>query len=279
MELPVIYINLSRSHIRNQNMDLSLKEIGATFYRIEAIDSMNINKKEIFEGKIEDYNYYVKKNIIVKPRGKEIAIILSHIKALNFICNNNIDIAIIMEDDISFQYVYNWKDQINGIISNAPKDWKIIKLHTSSPKDVEHNISLINKNIYFANLSDSGINSAGCYIIKNTAAREILNKYLINNIYTFPHKNEYCVCECIIFSINNIYMYTVPFICIQDNNVTCVGNYNQMDEDTNKIIHNYWKNIGSEKNKIFDNIYQHDSIQKYKFIPIKKLIFQNKKFI
>jgi hypothetical protein len=126
-------------------------------------------------------------------------------------------------------------------------------------------------------LSDSAINSAGCYIIKKATAQEILNKYLINNIYTFPNKNEYCVCECIIFSLNNIYMYTVPFICTQDNNVTCAGNFNQADENTNKIIHKYWENIGIEKNKIFENIYQHDTTQKHKIIPIKKLIFQNKK--
>jgi GR25 family glycosyltransferase involved in LPS biosynthesis len=277
MELPTLYINLKRSRIRNQNMIFSLETINSKFYRIEAIDSLDINKKDVFEGMIDNYQYYVKRNIIVKPREKEIAIILSHIKALNFICDNKIDIAVIMEDDISFQYVYNWNEQINSIISNAPKDWKIIKLHTSSPKDVEHNISLINKNIYFTNLSDSAINSAGCYIIKKATAQEILNKYLINNIYTFPNKNEYCVCECIIFSLNNIYMYTVPFICTQDNNVTCAGNFNQADENTNKIIHKYWENIGIEKNKIFENIYQHDTTQKHKIIPIKKLIFQNKK--
>lgn len=274
MNTQVIYINLERSIIRNKKMIEALEKLNCKYVKIDAIDANNINKNQLKQGVINDYIYKIKDNVIVKPREKEIAIILSHIKALNYICENNIEIAIVMEDDISFQYVYDWNKQINDIINNAPKDWKILKLHTSAPLEVENNINLLNKNIYFTQLTYSAIHSAGCYIIKKSTSEELLKKYCINNIYTFPSKQEYVVCECIIFSTSDIYMYTVPFICVVDNNVTCAGNHNIADESTNKVIHKYWKNIGVEKNKIFESIYPHEKPQRHKIITLREKMQQ-----
>lgn len=249
MEIPIIYINLERSQRRKHQMTNCLDKFDVKYYRIEAIDSQKIKKNEILNGSIDGYKYTVKNNIILKPREKEIAIILSHMKALNFICDNNFEISVIIEDDISFQYIKNLNEKINEIIHNAPQNWKIIKLHTSSLRDINHNIELYNEKIFYTYLSDSAINSAGCYIIKKSTAKEILNKYCVNNIYTFPHADEYVVCECVIFSTSDIYMYTKPVICTQDNNLTCGGNYNHADDDSNEIIHNFWKKQDVEKNE------------------------------
>lgn len=276
MKIPSIFINLKRSSVRNQKMIEQLNLIKAEYYRIDAIDSQNIKKNNILNGTVENYSYFVKNDIVLKPREKEIAIILSHMKALNFICENNIEIAVIMEDDNSFQYIYNWDEQINDIINNAPNNWKIIKLHTSSSKSVKQNIELLNKNIYYTSLTDSAMNGASCYIIKKSTAREILDKYLVNNIYTFPYKKEYVVCECIIFSLSDIYMYTKPIICTLDNNITCAGNYNQADRDTNEIIYNYWKNENENKSELCVKNYN-EKPQKYNIIPIKNIILKNKK--
>ena len=37
-------------------------------------------------------------------------------------------------------------------------------------------------------------------------------------------------------------MYTLPFLCSIENNVTCCGNYNIADTQSNKMIRDYWKN-------------------------------------
>lgn len=272
---------MERSIIRNKKMIEALEKINCSYTRINAVDANIINKNQLKEGFIDNYNYKIKDNVKInvnfKPREKEIAIILSHIKALNYICDNNIEIAIIMEDDVSFQYVYDWNKQINDVLNNAPENWKIIKLHTSAPQEVKKNINLLNKNIYFTPLIYSAIHSAGCYIIKKSTCEELLRKYYINNIYTFPSEKEYVVCECIVFSTSDIYMYTVPFISTVDNNVTCAGNYNIADRNTNKVIHNYWKNIGVEKNKFFDSIYPEEQQQKTKILTLKERIQQKQK--
>lgn len=247
MELQILYINLDRSVERNNKMIEKLNNLNVLYERISGIDGENLNKNALMEGKYNDMNYLIKKNIKLKPRPKEIAIILSHIKALNKIIENNYEMAVIIEDDLSFQYIKDWNIMINNIIIYAPSDWKIIKLHTSSPLDLNKNINLFDNKINYIPLEKTAIQSAGCYIIKKEAALELINKYKINDIYVFPNKDEFVVCECVVFSIDKIYMYTGPYICVEDNNITCAGGKNVADFQTNKIIHSYWKNKTENK--------------------------------
>jgi GR25 family glycosyltransferase involved in LPS biosynthesis len=241
MTIPILYINLDRSIIRNNKMIDKLSNLNVIYERISGVDAQNISKNALIEGEYDDMKYHIKKNIKLKPGAKEIAIILSHIKALNKIIEKDFDIAVIIEDDLSFQYINNWNFMINNIINNAPSDWKILKLHTSAQLELNKNINLFEKGTEYIPLEKSAIHSAGCYIIKKEAAKELINKYKINDTFIFPHNDEYVVCECVIFSINNIYMYTGPYICVDDSNVTCSGGKNVSDLQTNKIIHSYWK--------------------------------------
>jgi GR25 family glycosyltransferase involved in LPS biosynthesis len=246
MSLPVFYINLDRSIYRNNRMKKCLDEINANYERIQGVDMNFINKNALMGGECDGLKYKIKQNVIFHPRQKEIAIILSHLKALTQLIEKNYDIAIIMEDDLSFRYIENWDEQISKIIETAPKNWSILKLHTSTPNIVEKYGELYKKqNINFMPLVKESIQSAGCYIINKEAAIKIINKYKINEIYTFPHDKEYCICECIIFSIPNVYIYTLPIICVAENNVTCNNNYNRADTSTNKIIHSFWESFSN----------------------------------
>lgn len=285
MNIPILYINLDRTQMRNDKMVDKLNKLKANFERISGIDSQYINKNALKKGECAGMKYNIKDNIIFKPKSKEIAIILSHMKALNKIIENNWEIAIIMEDDLSFQYIPNWNDKITKIITNAPSNWKILKLHTSFADELNKNISLSEKNIFYTPLSKNAINSAGCYIITKNAALELINKYKINDIYTFPNQNEYCVCECIVFSLTDIYMYTTPYICVDDNNMTCTGGKNPADIKTNFIIHSYWKNKNNdtqnEENLIlFSNNYSFKT-DKHKIKTLKDKLIEkrNKKIL
>jgi GR25 family glycosyltransferase involved in LPS biosynthesis len=277
MEIPIFYINLDRSEKRNIRMVEELNKMNVFYNRIQGVDSQNISKNALKEGEIQGYNYFIKSNLPFKPRSKEIAIILSHLKALNEMINKNFEIAIIIEDDISFQYIDNWNEKISEIIKSAPQDWKIIKMHTSSPKEIESNINFCKRGINYIPLNTKSPQSAGCYIIKKEAAIEILEKYNINNIYTFPSKNEYVVCECIIFSVSNVYMYTIPYICAVDNNITCVGNLNPADQQSNKVIHSYWEKLGINKNIQENSKQNYIKSEKIKVQTIKKMISGVKK--
>jgi GR25 family glycosyltransferase involved in LPS biosynthesis len=279
MCIPILYINLDRSQNRNAKMVDELDKIDVDYYRIQGIDSNCINKnaqKFLSNGECQGFKYYIKPNIIFKPREKEIAIILSHLKAIKKLIESDFEIAVIMEDDISFRYIDNWNEKIEEVINFAPKDWKIIKMHTSAHNEIMNNIKLCEKNIFYIPMTTKLLHSAGCYIIRKEAAKEILEKYEKNGIYTFPHKDEYCVCECIIFSIPNIYMYTIPYICAVDDNITCAGNHNPADTKSNKVISEYWEKKG--KNKIFDFANQKiEESGKIKIKTIKNMIIQNRK--
>jgi GR25 family glycosyltransferase involved in LPS biosynthesis len=284
MTIPILYINLDRSIDRNEKMVTQLNNFNVQYERISGIDAANIEKNALKNnngekcGVCDGIKYYIKKDIIFNPQQKHIAIILSHMKALKKIIENNFEIAIIMEDDLSFQYISNLNQLINDIILNAPSNWKIIKMHTSMGPEIIKNNNLADKGILYTPLVYNSIHSAGCYIIKKTAAIELLNKYNINETYTFPNKNEHCVCECIIFSISDIYMYTIPYICAFDNNITCNGGRNPADTQSNNIIHSYWKKKGFNTTNTL-NIQvsnKEKNNNRYKFQTVKNLLEKKK---
>ena len=68
-----------------------------------------------------------------------------------------------------------------------------------------------------------------------------MKKYKKYDRFVFPHDDEFCVAESILFSILGVYMYTKPIICTNDNNITCSGNYNFYDIASNNIINCFWK--------------------------------------
>lgn len=240
MTIPIYYINLDRSGERNNTIKNSLDKLNVDYHRISGIDMNNITRDKYSKGIIDGVQYTIKQNKTYNPKSKEIAIILSHLKALHEIIKNGDEIAIIMEDDISFQYVSDWNKQIKNIISSAPSDWNIIKMHSSSKNRLVKNISLCKRGVLYDKIVNTDLQSAMCYIIKQDAAKQITSRYFVDNIYKFPYQNEHCVCECIMFSIPNVYMYTLPLICSIENNVTCCGNYNIADSQSNKLIHDYW---------------------------------------
>lgn len=231
----VLYINLDRSTERNDKIQKSLQSLNISYTRVPGIDKNFLNKS----------CYQIKKNINSIPSKKVIAIILSHFKALQTMIDLNLDEVIIMEDDISLKYITNWITDINKI--NCNKNWKIIKLHTSLDLEIKKNIELYKKNILFTPINIKSLNSAGCYLIKKSTAIELLNKYMFDGIYKFPQNNEICVCEGLIFSVSDVYMYTLPLFCIINNNKTCSNNYNALDARSNAIIHKFWEGVNYDK--------------------------------
>ena len=96
----------------------------------------------IFEGKTQGISYkidirdcpdpYLKGSFDPKTGSSSLgyaqACSFSHIKAIYTAYNNKDKYAIIMEDDISFQYMPKWDHNISDIINIAPPNWKCLKL-------------------------------------------------------------------------------------------------------------------------------------------------------
>lgn len=123
---PKYYINLDRSEDRRKNMENEIKEYKLqNIKRIKAFDGKEFNS--IKEGKIDGYSYY---NNDTKRRKAELAISMSHLKAIKRAYEDGNKYALIMEDDIEMTLVPHWDKNIDEIIEEIPKEAELILLST-----------------------------------------------------------------------------------------------------------------------------------------------------
>ena len=124
----VFVINLDRSPERLEQMAMQLKNIGLDFERISAVDG-NAQTDEFlnkyYSSKLNRKKYYV-------PLKKtEIGCYISHLKACEKIVRDNLDYAIILEDDIILEPYF---EIIPDVINSIDKKWNYIKLIFSGRK-------------------------------------------------------------------------------------------------------------------------------------------------
>ena len=180
----IFYINLDRSSDRNEMMINQLKNMFETNYtRISAIDGSKIKNKykDSVNGDsfINEYENAIssaknRKKRINKLSTSEIGCTLSHIKAIRKIYDNNLDYAIVMEDDCLLHLAPFWGFDLDYLISQAPKDWGIIQLHIFNKKcKIDDNIE---KDGMFSELKlSTPCHSTAVYLINKKGVRDVLN--------------------------------------------------------------------------------------------------------
>ncbi|MFT6269027.1 MAG: glycosyl transferase family 25 [Alphaproteobacteria bacterium] len=96
MKFNVFLINLARSEDRLEHSEKQLNALGIEFERLEAIDGATLTEAQIHQHYDETANLKLyKKNL----SAGEIACYLSHRKAWKRIIDDNLDYAVILEDD------------------------------------------------------------------------------------------------------------------------------------------------------------------------------------
>ncbi len=124
-KLPIYYINLDRSPDRRENMESQLREFNLKATRIKAIDGKN-NQGNIQQGIMDGVHY---QNDFPKMTFGEIACTLSHLKAINQAYQDKHKYAIIMEDDVSFEFIPFWPTHIiQKLVEQASPSTGIIQL-------------------------------------------------------------------------------------------------------------------------------------------------------
>ncbi|MDM7859283.1 glycosyltransferase family 25 protein [Alteromonas sp. ASW11-36] len=116
-----LVINLARSPERMALMNQQLEALAIPFERIDAVDGQQLSEVqvgEVYDG--EHLDAYYKK----LTRG-EIACYLSHRKAWQYIVENQLDFAVIVEDDVELKA--NFPEVIQAV-SQFPADWDYVKL-------------------------------------------------------------------------------------------------------------------------------------------------------
>ena len=246
--LKVYYINLDKNDQRDINIKKQFSAYNINVSRIQAI----CGKEKYFSGEIytepilnenkkyDKYKYFYNINTLNKPSKGEIGCLLSHIKTLLTIKHSNINTAIIMEDDISFEMIKYWDKitNLSKIINNAPENWQLLKLHTNNHLIVSKLISLFNKGILYSKYNSYESWSTMCYIVTKEYVNNFLKKYLRNNVFEF--NDEYFVADRILYNFDNIYEYTLPLFKSM-NNISIIKNeININDTESNEIINKYW---------------------------------------
>ena len=200
----IYWINLDRSKDRRIIMENMLKNIKVPNKRISASDGKllpNIKKNFIFNLSTSN-----------QPPGVY-GCLLSHLRAIQQFYESGKNIALILEDDISLDFMPYWNKNLSTIISQAPLDWDIIMMSYT-------NID-INRHRMLFNRWGPDIYSTMAYIINKRGAHKIMNlnkngKWLINT------KDP--VADIVIYEKCNTYVYRYPYFTI--------------NEEMNSLIHN-----------------------------------------
>jgi GR25 family glycosyltransferase involved in LPS biosynthesis len=93
-DIPIFWINLERAVERRVKMEKYFVKYNLNAERIDAIDGNNID--------LEQYKQNYRINVHMSKY--EVACALSHLKAIETCYNKNLDYALILEDDVTFDY-------------------------------------------------------------------------------------------------------------------------------------------------------------------------------
>ena len=238
----IYWINLEESVKRRENMNNILNNFNIKNIRINAINGK-------LEENICNKYFYCKSNNYPKYSNKEYAILLSHLNTIDFFLKiNESDLkyrnALILEDDISFDFINYWNIDLKNIINNAPQDYDIIML------------SYFSLNIDYKNIYNKWNNewSASAYIVNyNNCLKNKINN-LKNNDKWICNEKDLMVADSYIFSKLNTYVYKYPYFTFPNENDSTLHNdhldYHRIYKICNYITLN---NIYDEYNIIKTN--------------------------
>jgi hypothetical protein len=220
----IYWINLDRTEERKNNMLKILNNINVKNQRISAIDGKTLSDAEI-------YNRL--KNIDYSRTKIEYACLLSHLDTINIFNQSEHEIALILEDDISLEYLRYWDKSICTIIDNAPKDWEIIMLNYQSHYYLRDTYTLNYK---------GRIHCAQAYLINKRGSNKLMNKLLKNNTYVMTDCNAHTA-DNYIFCMLKTYIYRYPYFTFPlDNDSTIHATHLDFHKYGKDIAFNAWIN-------------------------------------
>ena len=234
--IPVFVLNLDRSSHRYQYMKKQYDAHAIPFTRVSAVDGkqLTIHKQTPVMKILCNYtyhdpilnHYYIRDKIqlvTIPQTGQQYPIVastyelgctLSHYRAHSTIKQQELPIALIMEDDMSLQYMKQWPCSIETILSLAPKDWTIIQLYTNN-RNLAH--SLYEGEELFHKISSEAINDywgTGCYLINQQGISKIQSQFNELQDPFDPHYTirirEEILTDRLVYKQPGAYLFTFP---------------------------------------------------------------------
>lgn len=247
----LLYINLDESVERKELMEDGLKKHQIEFKRISAIPcpTQNFSKRTTYKfNNINGIKYpiYFTKNSM-QTNAKLFYCFLSHFKTLYQFKKMKEGFIVVAEDDISFDYMDKWKENLDTIIKNAPDDWTLIKLHNSNFKCIKQMKKLgKTKKIKYINITKNNsiyYFSAGLYVINKKYIEVFEKKYLTDKILNIDFGNQNVSSGKILCMLPGCYHYTFPLVLGLDFISTIeIGNKKNINElKSNRLVKKFYE--------------------------------------
>lgn len=256
--VPIYYINIEHHTCRNKYMinqgtffNIQLNRIDGVYGKNKKID---IDTFEIYPG----YNIqYINK---YKTGSKsELGCTLSHIKAIFNAYYNGNNVALIVEDDVSFSLVPFWKTSIKDIIDDIPKDWEIITLYSHCSINKSHT--------YEKFTDDFSCVGAVAYLINKKGMKNIIERIISDNIIVLgkDYTGNNLVADSLIYNMANSTYHYLKYQLFYTYNI----------DSLNSTIHkNHTKyHVERSLTTIIPYLYYDNNWDQYSIITAKKLLY------
>ena len=224
--IPIFVINLPMSKDRLNRIKYQMNKYKINFKFVTAVDGKNIQKikQYYFLVPYKESNLYFYNNSKKILKG-ELGCVLSHINTIIECYHQNIEIALILEDDIDISYGDTWDKTIKTLIRTAPKEWEYLSIGSECDSKNEE-------------WSPYGANCFGCqsYIINRKGMKKILDTCMNKNIFildtqlTLNNKplaeqdyqeyrdtGDFCSADLYIPYILQSYFYKYPLLQVNNN--------------------------------------------------------------
>lgn len=166
LKCPVFVINLERSRYRREFMLSYLARLGVNAQIFQAVDGAKLNLDELHNHGIYD-DAIAHQKFSRSLSSAEIACTLSHLGIYQKMIEEDIPMAMILEDDAMFSQ--GTANKISSVLSELPGDWEFLQLYYLCKEYVhvtDNMVSFPAKNLM-------PVGSAG-YLIRNSGAKKIL---------------------------------------------------------------------------------------------------------
>ena len=166
--IPIAIINLERSPERLKNITKQLNQLCLDYFIIDAIDGKKLSTNNLPKNIYDSQRAFkcIKRDLTIN----EIACVMSHIKAWNFLKKSSYNEILVLEDDALFG------TRLRTIINNVgsfPSDWDLINLYSGQGE-----YELLSQSIENLKLKvfTNKMNGAVGYIINRSCVKKCLHQ-------------------------------------------------------------------------------------------------------
>jgi len=203
----VYWINLDRSPERRETM--------SNMFQTQVFIDIPNTRFSAIDGKTVDVFSFLDASEKENPQLNDVeyACLLSHLEVIRTFSESEHNVALIMEDDMTLEFLPYWKKTVGEIMKKAPEDWEVIQLCYNGE---------IPENEY---QPWSYQFSTGAYLINQKGAQKLMN-LRENDIYHLKkHPNPpFLHADSFIFSYLTTYCYKYPMFIYKDENDSLLHN-------------------------------------------------------